>query len=215
MMRSTPTAGSRGLTVTGLIGILVVVVSALLLGVSGGGATGIDIVWFDVLAAHRWQPLESAALALNYVGGTLSMTIVTIVVVVVLLVLRRVREAIVIGGSVAIATAISTMIKLSLGRPRPPGALAEVETSSFPSGHTTAAAALTIAVALLVDRLWMWVLAVAWVLAMAFSRTYLLVHWATDVTAGAILGASVALVVFAAVQGLLARRARVTPSAAV
>ena len=35
---------------------------------------------------------------------------------------------------------------------------------------------------------------------MAWSRTYLQVHWLLDVLAGSLLGAGVALVVFAALQ---------------
>jgi undecaprenyl-diphosphatase len=37
---------------------------------------------------------------------------------------------------------------------------------------------------------------------MAWSRTYLEVHWLSDVVAGALLGSGVALLVFAAAQRL-------------
>jgi undecaprenyl-diphosphatase len=42
---------------------------------------------------------------------------------------------------------------------------------------------------------------------MAWSRTYLQVHWLLDVLAGSLLGAGVALLVFAFFQLMLRRRA--------
>ncbi len=49
---------------------------------------------------------------------------------------------------------------------------------------------------------------------MAWSRTYLQVHWLSDVTAGAMLGVGVALLVFGAVQQKLARTRSVGDRAA-
>jgi len=189
----------RRTTVTvalGATGILLVIAAAAGLGLSGPHPLGIDSAWLDFVDTHRVPALESIALALNYIGGTLSMTIISVVVVIVFLVLRRFRDAITVGLSVGLATAISTLIKLALGRPRPLGGVTDVETSSFPSGHATAAAALTVALTLVFSRAWLWALAAIWIVAMALSRTYLMVHWASDVMAGAVLGASVAVVVF-------------------
>ena len=59
------------------------------------------------------------------------------------------------------------------------------------------------AIALAFPQVWSWVLAAVWVPLMAVSRTYLLVHWATDVLAAAVLGASVALIVAAVVTGVV------------
>jgi undecaprenyl-diphosphatase len=51
-----------------------------------------------------------------------------------------------------------------------------------------------------------WSLAVLATAAMAWSRTYLQVHWLLDVTVGSILGVGVALIVFGGVQMLATRR---------
>jgi undecaprenyl-diphosphatase len=59
-----------------------------------------------------------------------------------------------------------------------------------------------VAIALAFPQVWSWVLASVWVPVMALSRTYLLVHWATDVLAAAVLRASVALIVAAIVTAL-------------
>jgi membrane-associated phospholipid phosphatase len=49
-------------------------------------------------------------------------------------------------------------------------------------------------------RKWWWILAGLGVVGMAWSRTYLQVHWLTDVIAGAFLGAAVSLLVFSVAQ---------------
>jgi undecaprenyl-diphosphatase len=75
--------------------------------------------------------------------------------------------------------------------------------SSFPSGHAAYAGATCIALVLLFTvpgahrRRW-WVLAALGIAGMAWSRTYLQVHWLSDVVGGAMLGIGIALVVFAA-----------------
>lgn len=58
---------------------------------------------------------------------------------------------------------------------------------SFPSGHATAAAAGMTALALIWDKRSLWVM-VPYVLLMAFSRMYLMVHYPTDVIAGVCIG---------------------------
>ena len=49
-------------------------------------------------------------------------------------------------------------------------------------------------------RRWWWTLAGLGVVGMAWSRTYLQVHWLTDVIAGALLGSGISLLVFAIAQ---------------
>ncbi|NYF09005.1 undecaprenyl-diphosphatase [Leifsonia sp. AK011] len=197
------------MAILGASGILLVLAGAVDLALRADRPLGFDLAWYELLDTHRVPALESLAIALNYIGGTLSMTIITIAVVALLLVLRRFRDAATVGLSVGLATAISTLIKLSLNRPRPAGGVTDVETSSFPSGHATAAAALTVALALIFMRVWIWALAALWVVAMALSRTYLLVHWASDVLAGAVLGASVAVLVYTIVHVFIGRRTTV------
>ena len=91
---------------------------------------------------------------------------------------------------------INNGLKLLIMRERPPGAaLLHPSGSSFPSGHSAAAAACWLAIALVVGR---WVrprfrpyisaAAVGIACMVATSRALLGVHWLTDVIAGVFVG---------------------------
>ncbi len=188
--------------------LALVVAAGLAFRATGGAPTLVDTWWHDVLASNRSPVAEAIARALNVVGGTLVMTLVTAALVLVLLIARRWHAAIIVVVAVPLASGAESLIKLVIARPRPPDALLDLSTTSYPSGHTTTAAALTIALvlALAVTRAWAWALAAAWTLAMALSRTYLLVHWMTDVAAGVLLGASIAVLVALATRAFVPSR---------
>ena len=87
-------------------------------------------------------------------------------------------------------------IKPLVSRPRPwvvLEGLANLATSSdpnsFPSGHSCAAFAFAVAVALTAPRRWMKAAALAAAALMAFSRLYVAVRFPSDVLAGAAIGA--------------------------
>jgi undecaprenyl-diphosphatase len=107
-----------------------------------------------------------------------------------------------------LAPLFSSAAKALVDRPRPPDGLVHPTSASFPSGHATFGGATCVAAVLLftkVDRrrrLWWW-LATAGIAGMAWSRTFLQVHWLLDAVGGSLLGAGVALVVFAGLQLLL------------
>ena len=92
-------------------------------------------------------------------------------------------------GVVGAAYAISTTIKIAIGRRRPvvedlPHLMATPTGLSFPSSHSTSSFAAAQAFGRLVPRVPLLGAAVA----MAFSRLYLGVHYPSDVAAGAALG---------------------------
>jgi membrane-associated phospholipid phosphatase len=110
---------------------------------------------------------------------------------------------------------ISNGVKLLVQRDRPPvrPPLSPAGTGfSYPSGHTTAAAATYAAIALLLGRGGRWpvrirlgVAAAAVTVAVAVSRVLLGVHWLTDVLGGAALGLAWFAVCTAAFGGRLLR----------
>ena len=146
--------------------------------------------------------------------------LVAIVVIYLLLVGQR-GKAVLILGSVISGTIVSTVLKYLFDRPRPDlTGVAEVFTSSFPSGHALVSAVtfLTIgailAAATKIRRLRIFYVATAILLTLIVgsSRVYLGVHYPTDVIAGWSLGAAWALGAFI-VARLLRHRNKIEPEA--
>lgn len=104
--------------------------------------------------------------------------------------------------AVAIGSSLSTLVKLLVGRTRPPSENwhAFVHGSSFPSGHMTASTAGYVALALVVagratstvGRALALTAGIGMSLAIGWTRVVLGVHWPTDVLAGFLLGAGAA-----------------------
>ena len=98
----------------------------------------------------------------------------------------------VVGGQAL----MSTLIKIAVDRVRPDmGPLGLLATPSFPSGHSTAAAATFAALALVIGRkrsptvrAILAGIAVSLAVAVACSRVLLTVHWFSDVVSGLALG---------------------------
>jgi membrane-associated phospholipid phosphatase len=104
----------------------------------------------------------------------------------------------------AVSELALTWLKASFDRGRPPHPLVDTVGASFPSGHAVAGAATAVALVLAFlppgpkRRKWEWI-AIGFAFVMAFSRVYLYAHWFSDVLAGVLLGAGIALGSFALV----------------
>jgi undecaprenyl-diphosphatase len=169
---------------------------------------------------QRWQEwmsdiqtpfLEHVALVLNHLGRGIGEALVLAGVGGALALAARWRALLAFAVAEGLALLLSSLVKASVGRQRPPDGLVHPISSSFPSGHTTFAGATCVALVVLFTqvgpRRWLWwSLAVLGTAAMGWSRTYLQVHWLLDVLAGALLGAGSATSVFAGVQVLSRRR---------
>ena len=188
----------------GTAGILLVVAAGLVIRyLAGGLPVGPDAAWGALMSSHRWAPAVAVAQLMAWIGNTPGVWIVTWAAAVIQLILRRWRGAIAVLAAVELGSFWSSTIKVITARPRPTGAIDYLTSFSFPSGHATWAAAFAASLALALPRVWSVVLAGSWIAFMAWSRTYLGVHWLSDVAAGALLGISVALLT-AGVVGLLA-----------
>ena len=185
---------------TALLGV--VVVMAL---VVPAEPLDIDQRWSDAMTSIRTSFLTDVALVFNWLGRSVGWALSVAAVAVVLIARRRWLALLAFGVTEALASLSSTLLKLLVGRPRPSGGLVDPVGSSFPSGHAAYAAATCVAVVLLFTapeprRRWWWALAALGVIGMAWSRTYLQVHWLSDVIGGSVLGVGVALTVFAGAQ---------------
>lgn len=205
--------------IAGVLGIVGILAAAEVIRVEFHGQPfRIDVLWHNLLALHRSVWLLDPSLALNLLGGTFAMTVITIVVVVILALSRQPWTAMFVGLTMLVSAVLSTIAKQVGDRPRPGDSVVVALSGAFPSGHTTAAAALLIALALVYARgrvsrrAVIWSLAILGVAFMAFSRTYLFAHWLTDTIGGAILGGAVALLLWALVAERIDREPRESQS---
>jgi undecaprenyl-diphosphatase len=158
------------------------------------------------------RSFEEAMRDVTGLGGFTVVTLVTVVAVLAFLLHGRRRHALVMAGTVLLAELSSDVAKGFYNRPRPDlvphGAF--VYSASFPSGHSTMAAATYLTLAVLIASLepnratkaMVFVLAFILMAAIGFSRVYLGVHWPSDVLAGWSLGAAWALAGWTALRRL-------------
>lgn len=185
------------------IGLLAVVgLGAILI---PAGPLGIDQHWADAMKDMHSEFLKRIALVFNSLGIWPWRTVGLAAVACVLLATRRLLALVAFAVAEVLAPLLSTLLKALVDRPRPPGGLVHPVGSSYPSGHATDAGTTAVALVLLFTaagrgrRPW-WIAAGLGIAVMAWSRTYLQVHWLSDVVAGAALGIGVAFVVFGAAQ---------------
>jgi undecaprenyl-diphosphatase len=158
------------------------------------------------------RSFEEAMRDVTALGGVTVMTLVTVVGVLAFLIHRRRLHAALLAATVLLADISSEALKRAYGRPRPDlvphGSY--VYSASFPSGHSTMSAATFLTLAMLIaslepnrgTKIMVYVLAIAMILAIGFSRIYLGVHWPSDVLAGWSLGAAWALAAWTVLRWL-------------
>ncbi len=166
-------------------------------------APGFDAQALRAIAGGRNATLTSIAWVVTEAGSFVLLAPLSIA----FLVLRRWKRPADDIALVVIAAGSALLpfvVKLIVARPRPTiEHLSHLSSLSFPSEHTTQAAAIYLTIALMLSqsltRGWREAaiaLGVVIALAVAWSRVYLGVHYPTDVTAGLVLGWSWALLVF-------------------
>ena len=159
---------------------------------------GFDHWWNDTVAGIRGDWALQFALVMDWIGGGwVAILGVPLLAILALVIARRWRGAIFAAVCFAASAGAVQLLKQLFGRARPEDMLVVSDYGSFPSGHTANAATIALVIWVLFPRVWTAILGALWVLAMALSRTFLSVHWATDTLGGALVGAGVVLVLAA------------------
>jgi len=194
----TPVARIRLLLGISVPIVLAVPAAGLLLSASATPPM-IDLWWRSVIVASRNEPLTRIAHVLDEWGaGGLGFGVVPATIVGVFVLTGRVKAVpgFLIAGVVSLA--LVQTLKPILDRARPDDMLTISDVGSFPSGHVTNVATLFVFAALVYRKPVITVLAVGYVVLMAWSRSYLSAHWLSDTIAGALWGAALAAVVYSA-----------------
>jgi undecaprenyl-diphosphatase len=169
----------------------------------------VDLKWMAEIIEHRSPVWTVPALFFNYVGGgILGSVVIPVVVFALLLAFRRPWGATFFAVASIVSVICVQVLKHTVGRARPSDILVHVDTGSFPSGHTANAATMAVVFGILFPRVWVWCAGVAWSLLMAISRTYLGAHWLSDTIGGLLLGAGVAVIVWAPLAYRLAAESK-------
>jgi undecaprenyl-diphosphatase len=150
------------------------------------------------IVEHRSEFWTLPALVFNTLGGGVVAGIfLPIFFVGLLLLLRRNWAALFFAIAEVVNALVVLGLKQLVGRPRPTDMLVSPDFGSFPSGHSANAALFATVLGIIFARAWIWAAGVAYTIAMMLSRTYLGAHWISDTIGGALLGAGIAVVVWA------------------
>lgn len=177
--------------------------------------------WFENRRTETWN-------SVTVFGSGLGMTEVIVglelVAVVVLAIIRRWRDAAFLVLAVTLEASVALTSSIVVDRPRPSVIrLDDVPpTKSFPSGHTAAAIALYVGLAIILTphvrhaalRAIIWLLAVSVPVFVGVSRVYRGMHHATDVIGSLILGSmalGLAWLIVACVAGVWRERQEALP----
>ena len=160
----------------------------------------------DSMIINFIQGLENPILTTIYLNTTniadmKQSAIITVMIVIILFARKFKREALFLTLTMGTCGIVMAFIKTIFNRPRPNiHRLVELNSLSFPSGHSTSATILYLSLALISIKLMKKtthtpiLVATVGILFIVSSRIYLGVHYPTDTIAGVSLGSSIVLI---------------------
>jgi len=154
-------------------------------------------LWVSAHSAQMHQPfLNKVVIVITHLNGVIASAIFTFFLLVYLIYRKWYKELRFYLFSFLGASLFFTLIKNIVERARPQSELIDVINYSFPSGHSTMATAMAVALYFIfvpkIDsskkQSLLLAAAIFWPLLIAFTRVYLNVHWVSDTLAGLSLG---------------------------
>lgn len=207
MSRPEPTerkVSRRWPVISGSAAIALLAVLAALIFFRPRAPFALDQEWLAELVEHRSPFWDAPALFMNSLGGgVIGVIIVPAVTVAILLLFRRPWAAAYYAITVAVSAALVQLLKIFVARARPSDMLVPSDFGSFPSGHVANAATIAVVLALVFPTVWVWIAGGCYTIIMMLSRTYLGVHWLSDTIGGLLLGAGIAVIIWAPVASRL------------
>ncbi|HVD17689.1 MAG TPA: phosphatase PAP2 family protein [Propionibacteriaceae bacterium] len=195
----------------GAVGLVGFVVLALLL-VFETGIGELDNRVLSAVISVRSPDLTAWASALTRLGSASVVVSLGVAAAAVLgLRSRRIMLPLALLGALAATASLVTILKIALDRPRPPAELVvgvPLSSDAFPSGHTTdgsvlvilTAAMLALTIGKVMVRRLLLIGAYLVALLIGCSRTYLGLHWPSDVLGGWLLATAMVSVTMALVN---------------
>ena len=200
-------------TALGWVTILAVLAGTGLL-LTGPLADSALVRWDERVPVQWERGRDAASSAWSHSGSTIGDTLtvigIAVAVGIVLLVMKRRASVMLLATAMLAELSIFVATTLLVERDRPDVAQMDVSppTSSFPSGHTAAATALALSLALIITwnvrstavKVAAWSLALLVGPAVAVARVYRGMHHPTDVAMGLLMGAACVLLAWLAVS---------------
>lgn len=187
----------------GRLALVFVALGALLLAAVAYSSTlsvvqEVDDAWRSLMIDLRVSPLVWVAKVLAFVGSPWINWPLRVAALALLAVKRRWVQLTAFALAIVTSELLIGPVKALYERPRPPASVVATHGFSFPSGHAVAGAVTAVGLVLVLlppgPRRWAWeVRAAIYASLMALSRTYLGVHWLSDVLAGGLLGVGLAV----------------------
>ncbi len=170
---------------------------------------GFELEWMEEILENRSPFWTAPAFIFNFLGGgVIAIAVVPVLVIVGLLLWRRRWAALYFAIAALVSVGVVQLLKHVVGRPRPEDMLVSPDFGSFSSGHSANAALIATALGIVFARAWVWAAGAVYTIAMMLSRTYLGAHWISDTIGGMLVGAGVAVIVWAPFAYLLYREKR-------